>query len=120
MVLPSQVKMLLNKVKPHQPLITHLPLPFINLMSLFRLPLMLLTLHSVWSTFPISLPAVLLRIFQRITGMLSNSPTTYNTAALSAQVKSLEDNETWELVKLPPGEVALGGQWILDQRKGYG
>ena len=40
--------------------------------------------------------------------------------ALSAQVKSLEDNETWELVKLPPGEVALGGQWILNQRKGYG
>ena len=40
--------------------------------------------------------------------------------ALSAQIKSLEDNETWELVKLPPGEVALGGQWILNQRKGYG
>jgi len=40
--------------------------------------------------------------------------------ALSAQIKSLEDNETWELVKLPPGEVALGGQWILNQKKGYG
>jgi hypothetical protein len=43
-VLPSWV--LLNK--PHQPLITHLPLPFINLMSLFRLPLMLLTLHYIF------------------------------------------------------------------------
>jgi hypothetical protein len=36
--------------------------------------------------------------------------------ALSTQVKSLEDKETWELVKLPPGEVALGEQWILDQK----
>jgi len=44
---------------------------------------------------------------------------------LSAQVKRLaiEDttNETLELVKLPPtNEVALGGQWILNQRKGHG
>jgi hypothetical protein len=68
--------------------IAHLPLPFINLMSLFRLPLMLLTLHSVWSTFPVSLPAVLLRIFQRITGMLYIKQPDY-IQALSAQVKSL-------------------------------
>ena len=92
-------------------------------MSLFRLPLMLLTLHSVWLTLPISLVT---------RGAAPYLPKNYWDAikqpdykeqwylALSAQVKSLEDNETWELVKLPPGEVALGGQWILNQRKGYG
>ena len=60
---------------------------------------------------------MLLPIFQKIIEMPSNSQIIKNGGIQPCpQVKSLEDNETWELVTLPPGEVALGGQWILGQK----
>jgi len=118
-VLPSQVlRRLFNKIKSHQPLITLLPLPFIPIPP---------SPHVIDTAFfLVNIPN------QPTRGAAPYLPKNYWDAikqpdykeqwhpALSAQVKSLEDNETWELVKLPPGEVALGGQWILNQRKWYG
>ena len=34
-------------------------------------------------------------------------------AAADAEIQSLEDNETWDLVKLPPGRKPVGWKWVF-------
>lgn len=37
--------------------------------------------------------------------------------AMDAEIKSLLDNETWQLVELPAGQVAIGAKWIFKQKE---
>jgi hypothetical protein len=40
------------------------------------------------------------------------------TQAMEAEMKSLKDNDVWELVKLPAGKKAVGSQWVYKVKTG--
>jgi hypothetical protein len=59
---------------------------------------------------------------------LDNEPRTFKQAISNAskdswissmqeEIKELEAQNTWELVNLPPGRVALGGRWVYKLKK---
>ena len=39
-------------------------------------------------------------------------------AAMDTEMKSLEQNDVWNLVKLPPGRKAVGSKWVFNKKAG--
>ena len=40
------------------------------------------------------------------------------TEAMKKEIKSLRDNQVWELTTLPPGKTAIGSKWVFKIKTG--
>lgn len=67
--------------------------------------------------------------YWREQGNLTETPTNFDNAntskdstqwkrAMEAEMKSLRENDVWDLVRLPPGRKAVGSKWVFKQKTG--